>query len=77
MISSSSSVPHPAPSQYERARQDAEKEKAAVAALLKEQLGLELSETKTLVTPVTKPSLSSGTMSSCARQPRLQADWRA
>lgn len=33
---------------------DAEKEKVAVAALLKQQLGLELSETKTLVTPVTK-----------------------
>lgn len=44
----------PGPQQYERARQDAEKEKAAVAALLKEQLGLELSESKTLVTPVTK-----------------------
>jgi len=40
----------PGPDQYERARQDAEKEKAAVAALLKEQLGLELSETKTVVT---------------------------
>jgi RNA-directed DNA polymerase len=45
----------PGPDQQERARQDAEKEKAAVAALLKEQLGLELSETKSLVTPVTKP----------------------
>jgi len=45
----------PGPDQQERAKQDAEKEKAAVAALLKEQLGLELSETKTLVTPVTKP----------------------
>lgn len=44
----------PGPEQYERARQDAEKEKAAVAALLKQQLGLELSETKTLVTPATK-----------------------
>lgn len=45
----------PGPEQYERARQEADKEKAAVAALLKEQLGLELSEAKTLVTPVTKP----------------------
>lgn len=44
----------PGPQQYERARQDAEKEKAAVAALLKQQMGLDLSETKTLVTPVTK-----------------------
>ena len=44
----------PGPEQYERARQAAENEKAAVAALLKEKLGLELSDTKTLVTPVTK-----------------------
>jgi hypothetical protein len=44
----------PGPQQYERSRQDAEKEKAAVAAMLKDQLGLELSESKTLVTPVTK-----------------------
>ena len=44
----------PGPDQYERARQDAEKEKAAVAALLMEKLGLELSETKTLLTPVTE-----------------------
>jgi RNA-directed DNA polymerase len=46
-------APH-GPQQYERARHDAEKEKAAVAALLKQQLGLELSETKTVVTPVTE-----------------------
>jgi len=45
----------PGPEQQDRARQDALKEKAAVAHLLKEQLGLELSETKTLVTPVTEP----------------------
>jgi hypothetical protein len=44
----------PGPQQFERAQLDAEKEKAAVAALLKQQLGLELSETKTLITPVTK-----------------------
>ncbi len=44
----------PGPGQDERARQDAEKEKAAVAALLKQQLGLELSETKTHVTKVTE-----------------------
>jgi len=44
----------PGPRQYERAQQDAEKEKAVVAALLKQQLGLELSETKTLITPVTE-----------------------
>jgi group II intron reverse transcriptase/maturase len=44
----------PGPDQDERARQDAEREKAAVASLLKEQLGLELSETKTFITPVTK-----------------------
>jgi RNA-directed DNA polymerase len=42
------------PQQDERARQHAEQEKAAVAAMLKEKLGLELSETKTLITPVTK-----------------------
>jgi RNA-directed DNA polymerase len=39
--------------QYERARDMALQEKTAVAALLKERLGLELSETKTLITPVT------------------------
>jgi group II intron reverse transcriptase/maturase len=44
----------PGPQQHERARLDAEKEKAAVAVLLKQQLGLDLSETKTLITPVTK-----------------------
>jgi RNA-directed DNA polymerase len=44
----------PGPGQYERARQDAETEKAAVASLLKQQLGLDLSETKTLITPVTE-----------------------
>jgi group II intron reverse transcriptase/maturase len=44
----------PGPEQYERARRDAETEKAAVAALLKQQLGLDLSETKTLITPVTE-----------------------
>ena len=40
----------PGPQQEERARHEAEREKAAVAAMLKEKLGLELSETKTLVT---------------------------
>jgi len=44
----------PGPEQDARARQAAETEKAAVATLLKEQLGLELSETKTLITPVTE-----------------------
>lgn len=44
----------PGPGQYERAQEAAEAEKTAVAALLKEKLGLELSEAKTLVTPVTK-----------------------
>ncbi|MBL8740062.1 MAG: group II intron reverse transcriptase/maturase, partial [Myxococcales bacterium] len=39
----------------EAARQRAEQEKVAMAAFLKEDLGLELSETKTLVTPVTTP----------------------
>jgi len=43
----------PGPGQYERAREAAMHEKAAIAALLKERLNLELSETKTLVTPVT------------------------
>lgn len=44
----------PGPEQWDRARETAEEEKAAVAALLRQELGLELSETKTLVTPVTK-----------------------
>jgi RNA-directed DNA polymerase len=39
----------------EAARQRAEQEKVELAAFLKEALGLELSEAKTLVTPVTKP----------------------
>jgi group II intron reverse transcriptase/maturase len=43
------------PEQYERARDKAEREKVALAEYLKERLGVELSETKTLVTPVTKP----------------------
>jgi len=44
----------PGPDQQERARQEAEKEKAAVAELLEKELGLTLSETKTLITPVTR-----------------------
>jgi RNA-directed DNA polymerase len=48
------SVP-PGPDQLERASEAANQEKAALAAALKEELNLELSETKTLVTPVTKP----------------------
>jgi hypothetical protein len=43
------------PEQFEQAREAALKEKEAVAALLKRELGLELSEPKTLVTPVTEP----------------------
>lgn len=39
----------------EAARQRAEQEKVELAAFLKEKLGLELSEAKTLVTPVTAP----------------------
>jgi group II intron reverse transcriptase/maturase len=46
------SVP-PGPRQHERGREVALAEKAAVAKVLKERLHLELSETKTLVTPVT------------------------
>jgi RNA-directed DNA polymerase len=45
----------PGPEQHERARQVALAEKAALAAFLKEALGLELSEEKTAVTPVTSP----------------------
>jgi RNA-directed DNA polymerase len=45
----------PGPQQWEQARQDAETENAAVAKLLKEQMGLDLSETKTLITKVTTP----------------------
>ncbi|MDC3956899.1 group II intron reverse transcriptase/maturase [Polyangium jinanense] len=47
------SVP-PGPDQSDRAREAALAEKQAIAALLKENLGLELSEEKTLVTPVTQ-----------------------
>jgi group II intron reverse transcriptase/maturase len=43
------------PDQFEQAREAALKEKEEVAALLNRELGLELSETKTLVTPVTDP----------------------
>jgi hypothetical protein len=39
----------------ERARELAEQEKVELARLLKDELNLELSETKTLVTPMTKP----------------------
>jgi RNA-directed DNA polymerase len=48
------SVP-PGPQQQERAEEVARQEKAALTAVLKEELHLELSETKTLVTPVTRP----------------------
>jgi len=48
------SVP-PGPEQSERAEQAAHQEKAALAACLKDELHLELSESKTLVTPVTQP----------------------
>ena len=44
----------PGPGQGDRAREVAQAERAAVQALLKRESGLELSETKTLVTPVTK-----------------------
>jgi group II intron reverse transcriptase/maturase len=43
----------PGPEQNRRAEQAAQHEKAEVATLLKERLNLELSEAKTLVTPVT------------------------
>jgi RNA-directed DNA polymerase len=45
----------PGPDQFERARDAAIKEKAEIAILLKQHLGLELAEAKTLVTPVTEP----------------------
>jgi RNA-directed DNA polymerase len=48
------SVP-PGPEQSKRAEQVAHQEKAALATYLKDELHLELSETKTLVTPVTEP----------------------
>ena len=47
------SVPH-GPDEQQRAQAAALQEKAAIANLLKSELGLELSEAKTLVTPVTK-----------------------
>jgi RNA-directed DNA polymerase len=48
------SVP-PGERQHERAREVALTEKSAVAMMLRDRLHLELSETKTLVTPVTTP----------------------
>ena len=45
----------PGPGQDDRAREAALGEKEVLAKELKERLGLELSATKTLVTPVTKP----------------------
>jgi RNA-directed DNA polymerase len=48
------SVP-PGPEQSQRAEQAAHQEKAALATYLKDELHLELSESKTLVTPVTQP----------------------
>lgn len=48
------SVP-PGPDQSERAQLTAEAEKAALAAWLREELGLDLSDSKTLVTEVTSP----------------------
>jgi RNA-directed DNA polymerase len=45
----------PGPKQNETARMVAEEEKAALAKSLRETLHLELSDTKTLVTPVTEP----------------------
>jgi len=45
----------PGPQQAERAEERAVNEKAELASLLRERLHLELSETKTLVTPVTQP----------------------
>jgi RNA-directed DNA polymerase len=45
----------PGPDEFEQAREAAMKEKQEVAVLLERELGLELSETKTLVTPVTEP----------------------
>lgn len=50
----------PGPDQEERAKEIALQEKAALATYLKEQLGLDLSEKKTLVTPVTTPMLFLG-----------------
>jgi len=43
----------PGPQQDQRAREIAEREKQALAEMLRERLGLELAETKTLITPVT------------------------
>jgi RNA-directed DNA polymerase len=45
----------PGPDEYNQARQAALDEKAALAKVLKETLNLELSDTKTAVTPVTQP----------------------
>lgn len=44
----------PGPEQQERARAEAHQERAALALVLKQELGLDLSDEKTLVTPVTR-----------------------
>jgi RNA-directed DNA polymerase len=48
------------PDEFDRAREAAHHEKASLAAYLKVAMNLELSESKTLVTPVTKPMLFLG-----------------
>jgi RNA-directed DNA polymerase len=60
------------PHQHERAREIALEEKASLAADLKEQLGLELSGDKTLVTPVTEPMTFLGHRVKVRRHPSHQ-----
>jgi RNA-directed DNA polymerase len=48
-------------------REAAIEEKTKLASALKEQLGLELSEAKTLVTPVTEPMRFLGHHGTCQR----------
>jgi len=60
----------PGPDGERRAEEAAHEEKAALAASLREQLGLELSETKTLITPVTRPIRFLGHLVSARYHPR-------
>lgn len=60
----------PGPDCERRAEEAAHEEKAALAAGLREQLRLELSETKTLVTPVTRPIRFLGHLVSARYHPR-------
>lgn len=64
----------PGSEQDSQAERIAHEEKTALASYLKDQLGLELSETKTLVTPVTEPMRFLGHHIRCRIHPRRK-EW--